>query len=224
MNKSGQVVNEWSGEKNGNTKQSFPPKQPASSTVTDKNKYNRWVFTLNNPTVANSGHLIEYFNKNCSYNKYDTSIRDYQFQKEVGENGTPHLQGRFKLKDRMRFTTLKKDINIPTIHLEKENNEEASKEYCIKTETSTGEQYAGTGASPLIKIQLMIADARKKLQYFDNNFDDNLHKWPDVIFTNKTNKLIKCYWYTFDELCEMEEWMALNMALIMEHTIYINNI
>jgi len=218
------MVNKWSGEKTGNTNQSFHPKQCANTTNTDKNKYNRWIFTLNNPTNGQSGQLIEYFNNYCSCNKSDSKIRDYQFQKEVGENGTPHLQGRFKLKERMRFTTLKKSIGISTIHLEKENNEEASKDYCIKTETSTGEQYAGTGASPLIKIQLMIADAKKKLQFFENNFESNLCKWPDVIFTNKTNKLIKCYWYTYDELCEMEQWMAINMALIMEHTIYINNL
>jgi len=218
------VVNKGSGEKTGNTNLSFPPEQCVNTVNTDKNKYTRWIFTLNNPTNGQSGQLIEYFNKNCSCNKYDSKIRDYQFQKEIGESGTPHLQGRFKLKDRMRFSTLKKSIGISTIHLEKENNEEASKEYCIKTETSTGEQYAGTGASPLIKIQLMIADAKAKLQFFENNFEANFNKWPDLIFTNKLNKLIKCYWYTFDELCEMEQWMALNMALIMEHTIYINNI
>ena len=222
--KSGQVVKKGSVGKTGNTNQSFPPKQPASTTYIDKNKYNRWVFTLNNPESGHSGQLIDYFNSFCEYNKFDNKIREYSFQKEIGENGTPHLQGRFKLKDRMRFSTLKKSIGIPTIHLEKENNEEASKEYCIKSETSTGEQYSGTGASPLIKIQLMINDAKIKLEHFENNFEINLLNYPEIIFKNKLNKLSKCYWNTFEELCDIDHWMAINMALVMEHTVYINNL
>lgn len=221
--KSGQVVNEWSGEKNGNTNQSFSPKQCAKTINTDKNKYNRWIFVLNNPTVANSGQLITYFNNNCSYNKFDNSIRDYQFQKEIGDSGTEHFQGRFKLKDRIRFSKLKKDIGIPTIHLEKENNEEASKAYCIKSDTATNEQYSGTGASPLIKIKLMIDDAKKKLDYFEGNYDANLWQWPQCIFCDVT-RFTKCYWHTIDELLDIDDWLNSNMAMYLDHTNYTNNL
>lgn len=211
------------GEKTGNTNQSFPQTQSACSKSIDKNLYSRWIFVLNNPNSDQSDQLISYFNKNCSYNKFDSSIRDYQFQKEVGENGTPHLQGRFKLKDRMRFSKLKKDLNIPTIHLEKENNEEASKEYCIKTDTSTGEQYAGTGASPLIKIKLMVNDAKKKLDYFQDNYDSNLWRWPDII-CSECNRYTKCYYYTIEELFDIEGWFSANSSTYIDHTNYINNL
>lgn len=51
--------------------------------------------------------------------------------KEIGENGTPHLQGYFHLKDRMAFTKLKE--YFPSMHIEKaKGNAEQNKIYCSK--------------------------------------------------------------------------------------------
>lgn len=211
------------GGKTGNTNQSFPPKQDACSINTDRNLYNRWCFTLNNYTMDQMDQLITYFNKNCKYNKFDNKIRDYQFQEEIGVEGTKHIQGRFTLQERLRFSKLKKDIAIPSLHLEKENNEEASKAYCIKSDTSTGKQYSGTGASPLIKIKLMIKDAKSKLNYFDDNYESNLWKWPESICSDVT-RLNKCYWYTIDELMDIDGWVAENMAVYLDHCNYINHL
>jgi len=211
------------GEKTGNTNQSFSPKQHASSVNTDRNLYNRWCFTLNNYTMDQMDQLIDYFNKNCKYNKFDNKIRDYQFQEEIGSEGTPHIQGRFTLKERLRFTKLKKDIGIPSLHLEKENNEEASKAYCVKSDTSTGKQYSGTSATALIKIKLMVKDAKLKLNHFENNYEINLWKYPLIIY-GEERAYTKCYWYTIDELIDIDNWIAENMALYLEHTNYITHL
>jgi len=60
------------------------------------NKAKRWVFTLNNYTELDCAH-------------FETMEADYLiFGKEVGDSGTPHLQGYVELKTRKRMTELKK--------------------------------------------------------------------------------------------------------------------
>ena len=210
------------GRKTGNTNNLSSPEQPARPMDTDRNQYNRWVFTLNNFTMVQLVQVQDFFNSKCAFNKNNISIRDYQFQEEIGSNGTPHLQGRFTLKDRCRFSALKK--LFPTVHFEKENNEDASKAYCIKDETSTGAQYAGIGASPLIKIKLTITNAKLLLDSFENNFEYNLLSYPPIICKNELRRLTRCYWETYDELIEMENYSTVNLGCLIEHTSYINNL
>lgn len=57
------------------------------------------------------------------------------YQLEVGENGTPHLQGYCELKKRQRFESAKKLIH-PTAHLERRRGTAAeARDYCMKDET-----------------------------------------------------------------------------------------
>lgn len=63
----------------------------------------------------------------------------YIFQEEIGENGTPHLQGTLCLKKKQRLTELK-SLNSK-IHWEPTKCVKASILYCQKKETSTGKIY-----------------------------------------------------------------------------------
>ena len=82
----------------------------------------------------------------------------YVFGIEVGETGTPHLQGYFELSRRMRFTAIKKIL--PRAHLEKRKgtNEQAIT-YCKKDGkfTEQGRQKKNTGQGKRTDIEHMYA-------------------------------------------------------------------
>jgi len=69
----------------------------------------RWCFTLNNYTEEELSTVT----KISENKKFDFFI----FGKEVGESGTPHLQGYLEAKNAIRFKTLKNDLS-PRVHLE----------------------------------------------------------------------------------------------------------
>lgn len=99
---------------NGNTKHSQSPAI-------------RWCFTFNN-----------YTDKLCSmfHDKLILNCKKFVYQKEVGELGTPHLQGSIWLTKKGRPISL---FGFKQVHWEKMRNEEASIKYCQKSETSVGE-------------------------------------------------------------------------------------
>lgn len=90
--------------------------------------HRKFCFTWNNYKKDSKSELIEYFNgrKNLLY----------IFQEETGENGTPHLQGCFKSKSPIFFSTLKK--LFPIVHWEICKDWKASVKYCSKDDTRTG--------------------------------------------------------------------------------------
>lgn len=93
--------------------EAFPTKQPAPA--------KDWCFTLNNPESREDEF-------------YAIKMLDYQYlvyQVELGEQGTPHVQGFIQLREKMRMTALKKFL--PTAHWEKRRGtpEEAA-HYCKK--------------------------------------------------------------------------------------------
>lgn len=87
-----------------------------------------WCFTLNNYTVDDITHITHTFEQ-------------YVFQEETGENGTPHLQGVIWSKNAKTFKVIKKLFNNDKVHIEKCKNLPASKNYCSKKGTRTGEVY-----------------------------------------------------------------------------------
>ncbi len=101
-----------SGEE-GNTISSSPPKQISPSI--------RWSFTLNNYTDAMVSSIVPIFKTECKYAIVG---------KEVGECGTPHLQGYVEFKRKLRPLSL----DLPkSIHWEKsKGNRTANYEYCTK--------------------------------------------------------------------------------------------
>lgn len=82
-----------------------------------------WCFTLNNYTEKELSQCLSYF-----YSKNFTFI----IGKEVGDEGTPHLQGYLKNKNQISFSTLQKIM--PRAHLEKAlGNQKANYVYCSKS-------------------------------------------------------------------------------------------
>lgn len=100
-----------SGEE-GNTGTSSPPNR----------RYRSACFTLNNWTEEIYNSITQELSQRA---------KGFVIGKEVGESGTPHLQGYVEFKAQVYFTTLKK--LAPTAHWEKaKGNREQNIKYCTK--------------------------------------------------------------------------------------------
>lgn len=87
----------------------------------------KWCFTLNNYTAEEYKELTELFT---------SKGWTYVIGKEVGENGTPHLQGFIQHKNAIAFKYLKEIL--PRAHLEKaKGSVKQNLEYCEKEGNST---------------------------------------------------------------------------------------
>ncbi len=141
--------------KSGNTKQISPSKH--------------WCFTLNNYTTEDINFI-----SSCS------SIKRYVFQEEVGELGTPHLQGYLEFSTKKRpFSVFKSTL----YHWEKCRNKNKSIAYCQKEDTRVGKIFTKN-----IKIIKPI----KCLKY------DELYPWQreivEVINSPIDDRAIHWYW------------------------------
>lgn len=103
---------------------------PAKKDTKQGSQHSYWCFTLNNYDTEQIERIEQVL-------KHETKW--YVFQAEVGENGTPHLQGTICLKVRQRLTQLK--AIDPKIHWEPTKSVKASVAYCTKQETSSGERW-----------------------------------------------------------------------------------
>lgn len=84
-----------------------------------------WCFTLNNYTAEEMENLK---NLECTYIIYG---------EEVGEQGTPHLQGYIYLKNGKTLQAMKKFMGLPRVHLEvAKGSPEQNKTYCSKQNLS----------------------------------------------------------------------------------------
>lgn len=99
-----------------------------------------WTFTLNNFT---NEEFITLKKEICLY------CLDYRVQEEVGETGTHHLQGYIHSKKRIRPM---ETFSNKRIHWEKCRNPSASRDYCCKEDTATG-NYIIDKEEPLDLIQ-----------------------------------------------------------------------
>lgn len=128
----------------------------------------KWVFTWNNPELKHA---------DVSAILHDT--KKYVFQKEEGENKTPHYQGYVEYKNARSFSSMKK--LIPNAHWEKCNNSEASIAYCQKLE--------GRLAGPWTK------GFPKKIKLLDQaNFYDWQLDVIDQINREPNDRTIHWYW------------------------------
>lgn len=81
-----------------------------------------YCFTLNNFTDADTTSISDFFPRLATY---------VIFGREVGESGTPHLQGYIQFTEKKRLTALKK--LLPTAHWEvARGTPEENKTYCSK--------------------------------------------------------------------------------------------
>ena len=87
-----------------------------------------WCFTLNNPAADEISALREF----CK----TPLVRYAIWQTEVGENGTPHLQGYFELRKQRAFGTLHR--MFPRLHLEARiASRDQARDYCRKSDPTT---------------------------------------------------------------------------------------
>lgn len=85
----------------------------------------RWLFTLNNYTEEDLEH----------FKSLSDVVTYVIWGKEVGENGTPHLQGYLELKTRRRMNGVK-ELLCERVHLEiARGTQEENKKYCSKQDT-----------------------------------------------------------------------------------------
>lgn len=91
-----------------------------------------WCFTLNNYDENECEILYNVLKYECDW---------FIFQEEIGESGTPHLQGTLKLKgkDRKRLLQMK-GIN-ERAHWEPTKSVKSSIVYCTKQKSRAGNQY-----------------------------------------------------------------------------------
>lgn len=100
----------------------------------------RWCFTLNNPTDEEIASL-----KTLSNEKY---FRYIIFQGELGESGTPHLQGYFRFTHARALTTLKRIVSSRAHYEKSRGTEQECIQYCSKPETRTFPPFTFGDPSP----------------------------------------------------------------------------
>lgn len=121
-------------EKLGNTRQISPAKH--------------WFLTHNNYTKDCIKIL-------CS----NSSIIKYCFQEEIGETGTPHLQGHFEFARKVRPVGFFKGTPLAKAHWKKTKNRLAAIRYCSKQETRNGKTYTkGFPKSVFRKVKCLTED------------------------------------------------------------------
>jgi len=89
--------------------------------VANESRAKSWCFTINNYTPAIEAHL----------QGLGAAVEYLVYGREVGDGGTPHLQGFVKFADRKRFSHVRSLLGSNP-HLEVARNIAASVEYCKK--------------------------------------------------------------------------------------------
>lgn len=109
-----------------------------------------WGFTLNNWSKSDLGEILDICGSKCS---------KYIIQSEVGECGTPHLQGGIKFPTKIRPMSLfsNKSIHWEAI-VKHKGGWEGWVQYCSKAETWTGERWTNIHLPKPLKKQELWAD------------------------------------------------------------------
>jgi hypothetical protein len=139
-----------------------------------------WFFTLNNHTNEEIDTMTQ-------------RLERYVFQEEIGENGTPHLQGYAMFNNARSFSSMKKICE--RAHWERVRNKEKAEEYCQKDDTATG-RYWSKGI--FIKKSLKLW---QPLPEWQNRICDILIEEPDsrkihwvVDYIGNSGKSYLCKW------------------------------
>lgn len=153
-----------------------------------------WCFTINNYSDDDLTFLED----------LKSDLEDYAWQSEVGEKGTPHIQGCMKFKNARTFNALKKKHN--TWHLEVPRKPWiAQKRYCQKDDTSDG----------------LIADKKNTIK--DPLQGLELYDWQKEIIglikEEPDNRSI--HWY-YDEIgCKGKTTLAKSLCINNKDCIYL---
>jgi len=148
----------------------------------------RWIMVLNNYTeeeIINIGSI-------CSkYCKYAT------IEKEIGDNGTPHLQGYFELKTKARPSSL---FNNKRIHFEKaKGSREQNDIYCSKDNNII----VSIGRPKPIKIIQTLYPWQKEIE--------------DLILTEPDDR--KIYWF-YDKKGNMGKSQFIKYCIVKHKVLF----
>jgi len=111
----------------GNTRPPTPGIRHKKIFPMARSQSRNWVFTLNNYTEEEVKDIETWTDK---------GVEGVGYGKEVGENGTPHLQGFLVMTNKSALSTVKK-LN-PRMHLERMKGKlTQSIAYCSKQDTLT---------------------------------------------------------------------------------------
>lgn len=127
-----------------------------------------WIWTWNNYEEIDIDNMKTWCDNNC---------KEYNFQREVGENGTPHLQGFWNFTNGRHFDALKK--LWPKMHIERVRNVAAARDYCKKAETKVGDTIAGGSSNvidPLMNKELYTWQ-KEVINICDTVPDDRTIHW-----------------------------------------------
>lgn len=133
-----------------------------------------WFLTLNN-----------YSKEDIIVFSSDSSIERYCFQEEIGDSGTPHLQGHFEFKKKIRPLGHFKDMLSNHPRWEKTKHRRAAIEYCSKLDSRNGKTYIkGFPKSLFRKINVLS--------------EDNLYDWQkevlSIVREVPDDRTIHWYW------------------------------
>lgn len=110
-----------------------------------------WCFTFNNYTEDQVTLLIAQFT--------NERVRYYVFGREIGESGTPHLQGYVVMKSPRAFNGVKKEY-IAGIHWERrKGSHEQARDYCKKGEQSHAEWAEFGAKGPNWGLNAVVTEA-----------------------------------------------------------------
>ena len=148
----------------------------------------RWVFTLNNYSESEYENMIEYA---------VSKSQDFCIGKEIGETGTPHLQGYIEFKGQISLKTLK-DLN-GRAHWEKaRGNKVENWKYCSKD-----------------------GDYKASWEEEELRIIHKLHKWQqdvvDIVSGKPDDRSIYWYWETKGNVGKT----ALAKYLVVKHNAMV---
>lgn len=178
----------------GNTKTSSTPSK------TPDCKARGWIIVINNYTDNEVASLNTFIN--------DHKTRMYAYQSEIGDSGTPHIQGAIWFADVMRQSTLKK--SFPRAHLEVIHNKQAALEYARKDKTWDGKIRKNAGLRPKILSPLQ----GKELFPFQK---DVLN-----IFEEKCEDDRKIHWFWEREGCKGKTSIAKHLCIEYPDILYVS--
>lgn len=148
----------------------------STSSVVDI-KSRRWIFVINNYT----NEMFDTLTRTFKEKKWI-----YVMGKEVGEKGTPHIQGYLEAKNAIRFNTLKK--MMPTAHIEKaKGTREDNLTYCSKE---------GQAERTIPKSLKEQYDEYMQTIYKDIKWHDWQQNVLDLLKTKANRRTIHWFWET----------------------------
>lgn len=143
-----------------------------------------WFFTWNNYTEEGENELRVY----CTTKKTEKTEKiQYGWGHEVGDSGTPHLQGWIYFPSPKKFSTLKN--LFPKIHWEQAESLAACKKYCKKEG-----KYIGTDIEDTRPLHVIQYDDYMKSTYEQVHWYDWQQKILDICTSKPSTRKVHWFW------------------------------